>query len=101
MTTTALSTPKDYALYYHGNGFSVFVLRNPDAAELAKDRKRPAVNWELYQIMRPSKLQIERWFAKNPNYNPAIAMGNISKAVAFDVDGQTAVERIKQKLPEM
>jgi Bifunctional DNA primase/polymerase, N-terminal len=81
MTTAALSSPKDYAMHYTAEyGFSVFVLRNHEAgteSEL-KDRKKPAINWELYQIMRASQIQIERWFSKNPNYNVAVATGGIS-----------------------
>src|SRR5688572_28645444 len=108
MTTAALNTPKDYAMYYHGSkelGFSVFVLQNPDdegrTKEQLKTRKKPAVLWDLYQIMRPSKIQIERWFAKNPNYNVAVATGNISSIIAFDVDGPTAKKRLEEKRLEM
>jgi P4 family phage/plasmid primase-like protien len=105
MTTSALDSPKDYALYYHDSielGFSVFVLQNPEdggrTKEQLKARKKPAVLWDLYQIMRPSKIQIERWFAKNPNYNVAVATGNISNnIIAFDVDGPTAKKRVEEK----
>jgi len=99
----------DYALYYHDTkelGFSVFVLQNPEKGrrteEQLKARKKPAVFWNLYQIMRPSKIQIERWFAKNPNYNVAVATGNISNnIIAFDVDGPTAKKRLEEKRLEM
>lgn len=110
MTTAALNSPKEYALYYHDSnelGFSVFVLQNPDnegggTAEQLKTRKKPAVFWDLYQIMRPSKIQIERWFAKNPNYNVAVATGNISNnIIAFDVDGPTAKKRLEDKRLEV
>jgi hypothetical protein len=89
MTSTSLSTPKDYAAHYSKQyGFSVFILQNQDIgteSEL-KNRKRPVVSWELYQIMRASQTQFDRWFSKNPNYNLAVAMGPVSKAVGFDVD---------------
>ena len=103
MTTAALNSPKDHALYYHDLGFSVFVLRNPETGTEVqlRDRKRPAVDWKLYQIMRPSKIQIERWFAKNPTYNLAIVTGSISKIIALDVDGPTAVKRVEDKRMEM
>jgi hypothetical protein len=51
--------------------------------------------------MRPSKIQIERWFSKNPKYNVAIVTGSISKLIAFDVDGPTADERVFDKEKEM
>lgn len=109
MTNGALNSPIDYALFYHDSnelGFSVFVLQNPEEGgrtkEQLKARKKPAVLWDLYQIMRPSKIQIERWFAKNPNYNVAVATGNISNnIIAFDVDGPTAKERLEEKRLEM
>jgi P4 family phage/plasmid primase-like protien len=109
MTTSALNSPKDYALYYQDSeelGFSVFVLQNPEdggrTEEQLKARKKPAVLWDLYQIMRPSKIQIERWFAKNPNYNVAVATGNISNnIIAFDVDGPAAKKRVEEKRLEM
>jgi hypothetical protein len=103
MTTAALNSPKDHALYYHDLGFSVFVLRNSATATEVqlRDRKRPAVLWDLYQIMRPNKIQIERWFSKNPDYNIAIVTGSISKIIAFDVDGHTAVKRVEEKRVEM
>jgi len=105
MTAAALNSPKDYAIYYHDSkelGFSVFILQNPEdegrTKEQLKARKKPAVLWDLYQIMRPSKIQIERWFAKNPNYNVAVATGNISNnIIAFDIDGPTAKKRLEEK----
>src|SRR5215210_8896179 len=106
MTTAALNRPKDYAIYYHELGFSVFILQNPEdegrTKEQIKSRKKPAVLWDLYQIMRPSKIQIERWFAKNPNYNVAVATGDISNnIIAFDIDGPTAKKRVEEKRLEM
>src|SRR5215204_4950351 len=91
------NSPKEAALYYHDMGFSVFVLQNEPAA----NRKKPAVNWELYKIMRPSKIQIKRWYTENPNYNLAAGTGDISKIIALDIDGPTAAKRVEEKIPEM
>jgi putative DNA primase/helicase len=103
MVTASLNSPKEYALCYHDMGFSVFVLRNPETGTelLLTDRKKPAVNWEVYQIMRPSKIQLERWFSNNPDYNVAIVTGSISKIIAFDIDGPNAVKRVEEKQKEM
>ncbi|MDQ3853729.1 MAG: bifunctional DNA primase/polymerase, partial [Thermoproteota archaeon] len=105
MTSAGLNTSKDYALCYHDMGFSVFVLQNPDSEgrtiQQLKARKKPAVNWELYQIMRPSKIQLDRWFAKNPNYNVGIVTGSISKIVALDVDGPTAGKQVEEARMKM
>jgi len=101
MTSEGLNTSKDYALCYHDMGFSVFVLQNPDSEgrtiEQLKARKKPAVKWELYQIMRPSKIQIERWYSKNKKYNLALVMGGISgNAIGFDVDGTGAQKKMEE-----
>jgi Bifunctional DNA primase/polymerase, N-terminal len=107
MTSASLHSPKDYATHYSEElGFSVFVLQNPEKREeegefLVEARKKPAVLWDLYQIMRPSQLQIERWFEKNANYNIAAVTGNVSKIIAIDVDGPTAEKRIEEKILDM
>jgi P4 family phage/plasmid primase-like protien len=99
MTEVSLNTPEDYALYYLREfGVSVFIIKSDPPA----DRKKPAVKWDLYKIMRPSQKQLERWFAKNPNYNVAVATGNISNnIIGFDVDGPTAKKRVEERRPEM
>jgi len=99
MTTAALSTPKDFAYYYRDRlGFSVVVLKT----EPARKRKEPAVfSLETYLKRKPTNEEIEQWFTINPNYNVGIPMGGVSQAVAFDIDGDNAVERIKSKIPEM
>jgi hypothetical protein len=108
-----LKTPKDFALYYKEKFGCLFPLRNPDVEEdkeddneeikkqkatIRKNRKRPAVDWELYQTMRPSIIQIDRWFTKNPNYNLALPTGWMTGIIAIDVDGDTAKQRIREKL---
>src|SRR5919106_2696874 len=103
MTTTALNTPKDYALCYHDMKLSVFLLNNPETGtELQlESRKKPVVDWKLYQVMRPSKRLIEKWFSHNPNYNLMIVTGSVSKIVALDVDGPTAAKRLEEKRMQM
>src|SRR5919106_2133696 len=103
MTTTALNTPKDYALCYHDMKLSVFLLNNPETGTAVRleSRKRPVGDWKLYQIMRASKRLIEKWFSHNPNYNLMIVTGSVSKIVALDVDGPTACKRVEDKRMEM
>jgi hypothetical protein len=88
-TKDQLLSTKDYALFYLRElGFSVFVLRS----EPPKDRKKPVVSWEPYQHAHTTPAQIEKWFNENPNYNIAVATGNISNnMIAVDIDGPTAV----------
>jgi P4 family phage/plasmid primase-like protien len=98
MTSAALNAPKDYAICYHSMGFSVIIVKN----DPAEDRKKPAVDWKVFQIMRPSRTQIERWFSKNPNYNLGIVMGSISgNAICIDVDGPTAQKTLEEKRMKM
>jgi P4 family phage/plasmid primase-like protien len=98
MATPALSSSKDYALYYRNElGLSVFVLNN----EPATNRKKPLFSWEAFQIRHATNEEIENWFDVNPNYNLAIVTGAISKVIGFDMDGPTAVKRIEEKIPKM
>jgi P4 family phage/plasmid primase-like protien len=99
MTTTALNSPKDYAYYYRDKlDFSVFVLKTAPA----EDRKEPAVrSTDPYFERKPTDEEMELWFKINPNYNLAISMGQVSQAIAFDVDGPNAVKRIESLIPEM
>jgi P4 family phage/plasmid primase-like protien len=98
MTNTALCTPKDYALYYRNQlGFSVFIVKSDPPA----DRKKPVLEWKAYQNRLPSSEDIEGWFRfNNGNYNVAIVTGNISQAIAFDIDGK-GKERLEEKIPGM
>jgi hypothetical protein len=99
MTTTALNSPKDYAYYYRDKlDFSIFVLKTAPA----EDRKEPAVrSTDPYFERKPTDEEMELWFKINPNYNLAISMGQVSQAIAFDVDGPNAVKRIESLIPEM
>lgn len=99
MTTTALNSPKDHAYYYRDKlDFPVFVLKTAPA----ENRKEPAVpSTDPYFERKPTDEEIELWFKINPNYNLAISMGQVSQAIAFDVDGPNAVKRIESLIPEM
>jgi hypothetical protein len=99
MTIAALNSPKDHALYYRDElGFSVVALKTEPAAK----RKEPAVYaLEPYLKRKPTDEEIDQWFSINPNSNIGIPMGSVSNAVAFDVDGPTAVKRIEAVIPEM
>ena len=99
MTTASLNSPKDYALYYLNElGFSVFILKS----DPPKERKRPVVNWEVFQKVKPTVEIINKWFNVDPNYNLAIITGSISKIVAIDLDGVTAAAWMKEQVqPKM
>jgi P4 family phage/plasmid primase-like protien len=95
----ALNSPKDYAYYYRDKlGFSVFPLKTTPADK----RKEPAVpSTDPFFERKPTDSEIELWFRINSNYNLAIPMGQVSQAIAFDVDGPNAVKRIESKIAEM
>jgi len=99
MTTAALNRNKDYALYYlHNQDLSVFVLKTSPP----KKRKHPDVpSTDSYFERKCTDEEINKWFTTNPDYNIAIPMGTVTQAIAFDVDGPNAGERIKSKIPEM
>ncbi|MDQ3852787.1 MAG: bifunctional DNA primase/polymerase [Thermoproteota archaeon] len=66
-----------------------------------ESRKKPFGDWKLYQVMRPSKRLIEKWFSHNPNYNLMIVTGSVSKILALDVDGPTACKIVEEKRMQM
>jgi P4 family phage/plasmid primase-like protien len=100
MTLAALNSLYDYACHNAKKyGFSII----PVKSDPVEDRKKPAVNWELFQIMRASQRQIDRWFKeKNPNHNLGVVTGSVSNnLVVFDVDSENGRKRIEHKRLEM
>ena len=99
MTTTSLNSPKDYAYYYLDKmDVSIFICKSSPASE----RKQPAVaSTDIYYTRKPTHTEIDDWFKEDPYYNLAIALGPVSHAIAFDVDSQAAVDRIRSVIPKM
>lgn len=99
MTSIALDNTKAAALHYVKEfGMCVIILKTDPAGN---ERKKPAIDWKLYEIMRPSPIQIECWFAKKPDHNIAAVMGYVAQMVAFDIDGPTAWAWTESRLPLM
>jgi hypothetical protein len=98
MTSLAFDNTKAAALHYSKEfGMCIIILKTDP---VGNERKMPAVDWKLYQILR-SPIQIDRWFAKKPDHNIAAVMGSVCQMVAFDVDGDNAVDWIRSRLPLM
>ena len=77
MKTEDLKTKKDWALYYYDQGWCIIPARG----------KIPAVKWQEYQIKRPTREQVARWWDENLNYNIALVTGAVSGVVVVDIDG--------------
>src|SRR5262245_13771144 len=72
------------ALCYHAVGWSVFPLCPADhygpmlpkhSRRCVKPGKQPVVDWKPYQVELATVEQLREWWAHNPNYNVAVAMG--------------------------
>jgi hypothetical protein len=113
MSSTALNNPKEAAYFYRDKfGLGCFPVKNPEhrsdgnleleKTEGVKDRKEPAVlPGHPYFERKPTDQEIEQWFAINPNYNLALPMGQVSQAVAFDIDGENAPKVFAAVAPKM
>jgi hypothetical protein len=71
----------DYALRYRKRGFSVIPCK--------KD-KRPYVQWEPYQLQKPSEDEIRKWWTTHPDANIAIVCGQVSGVDVLDLDTEQA-----------
>jgi hypothetical protein len=81
--TTDSSSVLSSALSYLGMGLSVFPLAPKDKKPLKQFK------WEQFQSALPTKDQVGEWFEATEN-NVAIVTGDVSRLLAFDVDGSTA-----------
>lgn len=79
------------ALKYQGMGFSVIPCR--------KDKKS-YVKWEQYQKKPASQDQIEAWWSRWPDANPAIICGEVSGIDVVDVDSIDGWKTIQDLLPD-
>lgn len=78
-----VSTVLSSALEYLGMGLSVFPL-------VPREKKPPKqFKWEAFQHKPPAQEQIKSWFEGSDN-NIAIITGDVSRLIAFDIDGATA-----------
>lgn len=86
-------TIADAAERYRARGWSVLPLRTGD--------KRPLLQWDSLQKMRPSAGDICEWFRRWPNANIGIVTGEISNLIVLDIDpkhgGNDALERLEHR----
>lgn len=86
-------TIADAAERYRARGWSVLPLRPGD--------KRPLLQWETLQKVRPSTGDISEWFRRWPNANVGIVTGEISNLIVLDIDpkhgGDVALERLEHR----
>ena len=59
-----------------------------------KADKKPYIKWEKYQTQRADKKQIEAWWKRWPNANPAVVTGEISGINVLDVDTAEGLENL-------
>lgn len=62
-------------------------------------KNKPLVDWKPYQKRLPKPSEITSWFSRSSNV--AVVLGQASRLVAIDIDGDAAKQRVEKKLVEM
>jgi hypothetical protein len=87
---------RDWALFYHDQGFCVLpgemwdTLCKLPPEERERRAKHPVVEWKPYQSGRPTRKQVEEWFPQGVKKNITIVLGKPSNGLTvldFD-DGE-------------
>jgi hypothetical protein len=79
------------ALQYQQAGFSVIPV---------KKNKKPHIKWEKFQHERADEKQIQQWWKKWPDANPAIVTGEISGVDVIDVDSKDGKKALNEFLSD-
>ena len=80
---------KDAALKYTQSGFTIIPLK--------PRKKEPPIKWKRYQKRKPTRQEVNDWWAKWPDANIALLTGKINNFIAFDEDSPEAEKFIKKK----
>lgn len=62
-------------------------------------KNKPLVDWRLYQKRLPTPNETTSWFSTLCNI--AVVLGQASRLIAIDIDGDDAKQRVERKLVEM
>jgi Bifunctional DNA primase/polymerase, N-terminal len=84
-----------FALKYKQQRYSTIPLKSGS--------KVPFLNsWEPYQKTIASEGQLEAWFSNgHATNNIAIVTGKISRIIAFDIDGEEALDRFNRAVESL
>lgn len=84
----------DYVLEYDSRGLCLIPIR--------AGTKKPAVrSWKQYQLVRPDKAQLKKWFANN-NRNIAVILGEVSNGLACrDFDTMAEYDKWAGAYPDL
>jgi hypothetical protein len=77
------------ALQYLERGWSVIPL--------VAGTKRPAIEWEEFQLRHATEEEVNTWWSWWPKANVAVVTGAISRIIVLDIDGPEADESLKGK----
>jgi hypothetical protein len=61
-------------------------------------KNKPLVDWKPYQKRLPTPSEITSWFSRPSLCNVAAVLGQASRLVAIDIDGDAAKQRVEKKL---
>jgi hypothetical protein len=79
------------ALQYQQAGFSVIPV---------KKNKKPHIKWEKFQHERADENQIQQWWRRWPDANPAIVTGEVSGVDVVDVDSEDGKKALNEFLSD-
>jgi len=83
------------ALCYHKEGLCVIPV--------VPFKKRPAIDWTIYQTRRSTTAEIQNWWNENPRYNIGAVHGTVSDGyIVLDIDHDTGIyELLCQQFPAL
>jgi hypothetical protein len=89
-------TLEQAALDYLAKGLTVIPIRGRYAKTL-DEAKRPLVQWQKWQGLRPTEAVVKNWFAKKPLADIGLLTGPENGLLALDVDGEKGFQSIADR----
>lgn len=90
------ATLENAALEYLSKGLTVIPVRGRYGKTL-DEAKKPLVNWQKWQGLKPSEGIVRGWFTQKPNADLGLLTGPSNGLLALDIDGQKGYQSIADK----
>lgn len=89
-------TLESAALEYLKLGLTVIPIRGRYGKTL-DEAKKPLVNWQKWQGLKPSEETVNRWFVQKPMADIGLLTGPSNGLLALDIDGQRGYQSIADR----